>query len=150
MRREVVVLGIAMGWLGCEPPRRPERPEPPPEHTGGLMLLDLKPRNGPPLEGSVGFELLEAIVGKSCAERGDATVYWFGFGDLSRVGPDGLTRQAVAAAAFDAISNLQDADSLVVTYVLAQAKGPNKVCAEVHGRAVRLVKGSASEADERK
>lgn len=108
------------------------------------MLLDLKPINGPALEGSLGFDLLDQIVGKNCATRGDDTVYWFGFSDLAKVGPDLLTRQAIAAAAFDAIANIQDADSFVLTYVLAQAKGPDKVCAEVHGRAVRLTKGGTA------
>ncbi len=141
MKVTIVALGLVVGVGACEPPPVVEHPEPPPERTGSLMMIDLRPRNGPALDGSVGFELLDQIVGKTCVKRGDATTYWFGFGDLARVGPDPLTHQAVAAAAFDAISNIQDADSFILTYVLAQAKGPDKICAEVHGRAVRLVKG---------
>lgn len=150
MTRSMMALGLLVGVGACEPPPAVARPEPPPERTGSLMLLDLRPRNGPSLDGSVGFELLDQIVGKTCVKRGDATTYWFGFGDLSRVGPDPLTHQAVAAAAFDAISNIQDADSFILTYVLAQAKGPDKICAEVHGRAVRLVKGGDAKEEEHK
>jgi hypothetical protein len=119
------------------PPRRPVVPE----RSGASLLLNLSPANRPEVRGSYDFELLEAVGGKTCISRSNRTsVYWVGLQDLSQMHPDPLTQQAIAAAAYDAISRLEDADSIVLTRVVAEGQGSDRVCANVYGRGVRLIK----------
>jgi len=99
--------------------------------------------------GAFGFALLAGGVGKACARRGGKrTVYWVGMEDLSKVDSDELTQQAIAAAAFDAISRLDDADSIVLTRVVAEGK-VDEVCATVSGRGIRLIKADSDDSSAR-
>jgi hypothetical protein len=117
-----------------------------PAPSGSSLLLDLSPGTRPAVVGAYDFELLGSGTGRACATRDDATRYWVGLPELDRISRDPLTRQAIAAAAFDAITRLEDVDSIVVTRVTTEAKGPDQVCASIVGRGVRLRKaGSASE-----
>lgn len=92
--------------------------------------------------GGYDFDLLDDVAGKACAVTGATTTYWVGIGDLGKVSPDLLTRQAIAAAALDSIAHVTGADTLLITRVVTEGKGPNKVCATVVGRAVRLTKAA--------
>ena len=100
--------------------------------------------------GAYDFQLLAAVRGRTCISRGNRTsVYWVGLQDLAQIHPDRLTQQAIAAAAFDAISRLRRADSLVITRVVAEGQGSDRICATVHGRGVRLIKeGDTTEESE--
>jgi hypothetical protein len=122
-------------WLGlctCAPAPR--------QVSGSTMLVDLAPHGSPPVVGAYDFELLGSGAGKACVSRDDRATYWVGLADLDRMSDDPLTRQAIAAAALDAISRLEDVDSIVITRITTEAKGDDKVCATLVGRGVRLLK----------
>jgi len=53
---------------------------------------------------------------------------------------DRTTQQAIAAAAYEAISRLSGADTILITRVVAEGQGSGRVCATVHGRGVRIIK----------
>jgi hypothetical protein len=59
---------------------------------------------------------------------------------------DETTRQAIAAAAYDAISRLDDVDTIVITRVVTDSQTPDRVCATVYGRGIRLAKASGAPA----
>jgi hypothetical protein len=104
------------------------------------LLLKVPVTGGLRLEGAYDFELLDEIGGKACAEEGDRMQYWIGLNDLDGLAHDPLTKQAIAAAALDAIGRLDDADTILITRVVADGKNGVRVCASVIGRAVRLTK----------
>lgn len=143
-----------MGWLsrwvlwilivtGCAETAPVVKQEPEPERTGSALILDLNPTGRPDIAGRFGFELIEGVgVGKACVDRASTTEYWLGWSDLTKLKVDWLTRQAIAAAAFDALSRLEDADTIVVTRVLVEGKGSPRVCASVYGRALKLTKAA--------
>lgn len=106
------------------------------------MLLKVPVTGGLRLEGAYDFELLDEIGGKACAEEGDRMQYWIGLNDLDGLAHDPLTKQAIAAAALDAIGRLDDADTILITRVVADGKNGVRVCASVIGRAVRLTKAA--------
>ena len=113
---------------------------PPREVSGSSLFVDLAPHGSPPIVGAYDFELLGSGAGKACATRGDHVTYWVGLADLERMSDDELTRQAIAAAALDAISRLDDVDTIVITRVTTEAKSEDVVCATLVGRGVRLLK----------
>ena len=110
--------------------------------TGNASLIDFQPKNAPSLSGDYDFELLEQVQGTRCLRRNELSVerYWLMFSGLENTASDPLTKQVIAAAAYDAMSHLEDADTIVVTRVVAKGTGPDKVCATVYGRGVRLTK----------
>lgn len=110
------------------------------ETSGAALLVDMHPTGRPPLNGAYDFEMLDEVSGKGCATRGIGTTYWIGLTDLTQYSSDQLTRQAIAAAAIDSIGRLDKVDTLLVTRVVAEGQGPDKVCATVVGRAIHLVK----------
>src|ERR1700733_14445753 len=120
---------------GCTPPLVVHR-----ETTGAAVLIDMHPTGRPPLNGAYDFEMLDEVSGKGCATRGSDTTYWIGLTDLTKYSSDQLTRQAIAAAAINSIGRLDKVDTLLVTRVIAEGQGPDKVCATVVGRAIHLVK----------
>ncbi len=139
--RCVVLVGVA-GWVGCQPPPPPQKPaEPAPERdvSGSALVLDVSPSSRLKLVGDYAFDLLGAGVGKACTADTEDVRYWVVGQRLARLGPDRLTRQAIAAATLDAVSRLEDADTILVTSVVTHGKA-GKVCAEVRGRGVRLTK----------
>jgi hypothetical protein len=111
-----------------------------PEVNGGGMLIDLAPANRPRMVGALDFELLAGGVGKACVDRGSVKQYWVGMADLAKLSSDELTRQAIAAAAADALGRLDDTDSILLTRVVTESKGPDRICATIVGRGVRLTK----------
>jgi hypothetical protein len=84
------------------------------------------------------FELAGTGVGRACATRGDRTTYWVGLADLDQMSSDPLVRQAIAAAALDAMTQLDGVDTLVITRVTTEATSADVVCASLVGRGVRL------------
>ena len=94
--------------------------------------------------GAYDFDLLEAVQGHACVTRsapGDtSSIYWFVGANLEKLSPDTLTSSSIGAAAGDALKNSPDADSIVVTRVVAEGHGPDKVCTIVYGRGIRLRK----------
>lgn len=121
------------------------------EVNGSSLLVDLSPANRPQLVGALDFDLLGMGSASACATRDSGVSYWVGISSLERISPDSLTRQAIAAAVMDAVQRLdEDVDTILLTSVVTQAKGADKVCATVVGRGVRLVKaghnGSAGSA----
>ena len=112
------------------------------EVSGSSLLLDVTPRP-PSFAGAYDFDLLEQVGGKACITRGNnSSTYWLGMTELAKLSSDSLTREAIAAAAFDAISRLDEADTLVLTRVVAEGNGVHRVCATVYGRGVRLKKAA--------
>ena len=131
---------ILVGFAACRPPP-PAEPEP--ERSGSTLLLDFRPVTRPPMVGAFDFKLLGGGVGKACVVRGTTTqAYWVGMDELAKLDSDRLTQQAIAAAAHDAISRLEDADSIVITRVVTEGKGSDKVCASIYGRGVQLTKAA--------
>ena len=88
----------------------------------------------PRLLGDYDFELLERGVGKACIERDANERYWIGPRELAEITTDRLARRAIAAAALDAISRLQDADTILLTSVVTESEGDDQMCARVVGR----------------
>jgi len=119
----------------------PEAPPTPaaPSVSGAGLLVNVAPTNRPTLVGNFDFELLGAGSGKACVDRNSATHYWLRMEDLT-LPADALTKQAVAAAMADAISRLDDVDTILLTRVVTEGKGPDRVCATITGRGVRLIK----------
>jgi hypothetical protein len=117
--------------------------EPPePERSGTASLVDFQPKNSPSIVGDYGFELLDEVQGTRCMRRAELgrVEYWLMFSGMEKISKDGFTRQVVVAAAYDALSHLEDADTIVVTRAVATGDGPDRICATVHGRGVRLIK----------
>jgi hypothetical protein len=123
----------------------PEAPPPPvtPAISGAGLLINVAPSNRPALVGNLDFELLGAGSGKACVARGSETRYWLKMDDLT-LPTDALTKQAIAAAMTDAISRLDDVDTILVTRIVTEGKGPDHVCATVTGRGVRFIKAGRS------
>jgi len=112
------------------------------EHTGaGLLNVTPQP---PRFAGSYDFDLLNVVAGKACAAHGASKIYWVGIDDLRKMSNDETTQQAIAAAAYDAISRLDDVDTIVITRVVAESQTSDRVCATVYGRGVRLAKASGA------
>jgi len=130
-------VALVLGLLGCAAR---------PEVNGSALVVNMQPP-APRLLGAYDFDLLDAVQGRSCATRArdgaEASVYWFTGAGLEKLAPNALTAHAIGAAAFDAVKNTPEADSIVVTRVIAEGHGPDKVCATVFGRAVRLTKAAA-------
>jgi hypothetical protein len=141
MRRWPVLIGVAMGVLGFTACASK------PEISGGALLLNMQPPP-PRMAGAYDFELLDAVRGQSCVTRSadgrESSVYWFFGVPLTRLAPDALTSRAIGAAAFDAMKRTPAADSIVITRVISDGHGPDKVCATVFGRGVRLTKAAAT------
>lgn len=56
-----------------------------------------------------------------------ASIYWFAGAGLEKLSPDALTEHSIGAAAFEALKNSPDADRIVVTRVVAEGHGLDKV-----------------------
>lgn len=131
-------LALSGGLLGCAPR---------PEVNGSALALNMQPAP-PQFAASYDFELSAPVQGKACVTRPSdgryTSIYWLRGAGLDQLTPDALTAHALGAAAFDAVKRVTDADTLVVTRVLAEGHGPDTVCATVFGRPVRLTKASAT------
>lgn len=129
-------IAIMLAIIGCAPR---------PEISGSALPLNMQPRP-PRFAGAYDFDLLDAVQGRSCVTRPapgeQASIYWFAGAGLENLSPDVLTEHSIAAAAFEALKNSPDADSIVVTRVVTEGHDPDKVCATVYGRAIRLKKAS--------
>ena len=123
--------------VACVPEAPPAPAEP--SVSGAGLLINVAPSNRPGLVGNFDFELLGAGSGKACVDRNSATRYWLRMEDVT-LPTDGLTKQAVAAAMADAISRLDDVDTILLTRVVTESKGSDRVCATITGRGVRLIK----------
>ena len=132
-------------FVGCAPAAVPR---PRPAISGSTLFVNVRPTNTPPLLGAYDFDLLGPGAGEACATRGSATLYWVGMNDLSRLSSDELTRQAIAAAALDAISRLDKADTILLTRVVTMARGPDRICATVTGRGIHLKKAETPQQPE--
>lgn len=130
-------LAVGVGLAGCATK---------PEVNGSALVLNMLPAP-PQFVGAYDFDLLAPVRGQSCATRSsggaEASIYWLRGVGLDRLAPDALTAHAIGAAAFDAMKSAEDADTLLVTRVLVEGHGPDKVCATVFGRPVRLTKAGA-------
>jgi len=127
---------IMLAAIGCVPR---------PEVSGSALALNMQP-SPPRFTGAYDFDLLDAVQGRSCVTRSgpgeQASIYWFAGAGLEKLSPDALTANSIGAAAFEALKNSPDTDSIVVTRVVAEGRGPDKVCTTVYGRAIRLKKAS--------
>jgi hypothetical protein len=146
MRGPAVLRGVVACWLGASGCASK------PEINGGALVVNMQPP-APQLVGAYDFDLLDAVQGRSCVTRSsdgtEPSIYWFRGAGLDKLAPDPLTAHAIGAAAFDAMKRAPTADSLVITRVVAEGHGPDKVCAFVFGRGVRLTKaGSRRESNE--
>jgi hypothetical protein len=139
-----VGIVVALGAAGCAST---------PELSGSALLVNMQPSRAPPrLLGAYDFDLLDAVQGRACVVRSAAgdtpSVYWFVGANLEKLSPDALTSSSIGAAAGDALKNSPDADSIVMTRVVAEGHGPDKVCTMVYGRAIRLKKAGEPTARE--
>ena len=103
----------------------------------------MAPGTGPGFAGAYDFDLLAPVWGQGCATNRDSTTYWAAVegADLAHKNP--LVMSAEAAAVFDALSKVKDADTILLTRMTAEAPNSGKVCVTVWGRAVRLKKAGA-------
>src|SRR5690349_21861649 len=110
--RKTLFLGKAMSrtpfaaliiaLAACQPPtNQPAPTAPKPKDVSGSAMINVAPKTDINLVGTLDFDLLGAGVGKGCASEGDDTIYWVGLNDLAALGPDKLSRRAIAAAALD-------------------------------------------------
>src|SRR4051812_34352369 len=99
---------LALGLAACQPPMQLAPVAPKSKDVSGSVMIDVAPKPNIQLVGTVEFELLGPGVGKGCATDGDDVIYWVGMTDLKQLGPDTLSRRAIAAAALDAVSRLAD------------------------------------------
>ncbi|MEO8846134.1 MAG: hypothetical protein ABI591_24820 [Kofleriaceae bacterium] len=60
--------------------------------------------------------------------------------DVAKLSSDPLTQQAIAAAVMDAVARLDDTDAILMTRVVTESKGSDRICATVVGRGIRLTK----------
>jgi len=114
--------------------------------SGSGLLLNMTPAP-PQLVGAYDFDLLDQVSGKACVNY-HGPMYWVNIPEIEKTGWDEFTRRAVSAAVLDAIGRLEDADTIVLTRVWADAAGANRICATIAGRAVRLKKAAAAAAAE--
>jgi hypothetical protein len=124
---------------GCHAPPAAQ-PRPIKTNNGGALLISMQPANKPRLDGAYDFELLAQGAGKACVKRTTTIFFWIGMNDLSQLAPDPLTQQAIAAAAYDAITHLEGADTIMLTAVTADSDDETQTCATVYGRGVRFTK----------
>jgi hypothetical protein len=148
MRAFTISLFVTLAACAQLPLAKPEAPTPPtPPERSGVLMLDLTPNTIPTIEGSFGFDLLGKISATGCASRASDVSFWVAGPEIGKMTPDALSRQAIAAAIHDAVGSLDNADTMIVTHAVTEGKGPDKVCATVYGRAIRLTKahGATSE-----
>jgi hypothetical protein len=108
---------------------------------GSAMPLNMTPL--PPMFAAYfDFDVLATLRGEDCVKRSDMEnrLYWTATYNTDRFSDDKLTRAAIAAASYDAVSNLEGVDSFIVTRVIATARDEDTVCAKVYGRGLRLKK----------
>ena len=139
VRASLVVVVLGLG--ACQKP--PPPPVVPPAVRGSALFVNMNPSGAPRLVGAYDFDLLAQGSGKACVFRGGDNVYWIGMSAVVQVTNDSQSQQAIAAAALDAISRLDDADTIVLTSVVTDSDG-KKTCATVMGRGVRLKKADAA------
>jgi hypothetical protein len=124
-----------------------------PQHVGN-GILNVQP-DRPVFAGQLDFELLPSARGTACSKvhsgyavasgRGDVMLYW---SDLPIAGSAPTqVRGLVAAASLDALEKMPNADTMIVTRVMTEAKGPDETCAYVYGRGIRLKKAGTSNGD---
>jgi hypothetical protein len=114
------------------------------ELDGAGLFIDVTPANRPALVGKLDFDLIPAGSGKACVDRYGTKQYWVGMDSVAKLSPDEFTRQAIAAAMQDAVSRLDDVDSILLTRVVTESKGPDRMCATITGRGVRFTKATTS------
>ena len=131
-------VGVAL-TAACSPPPPPQEPAPP-IRSGSSLLINMSPSGPLHFDGAYDFDLLDEVSGKACAEESDRQRYWIGMNELDGLARDPVTRQAIAAAALDAIGRLDGADTILLTRVVADGKNGVRVCATVFGRGVRITK----------
>jgi hypothetical protein len=110
-----------------------------PDLHGSGLLVNVQP-NAPSFSASYDFDLLEPVVGKGCANRyGVEKAYWMAIAGLDKTSRDATTNRAIGAAAFAAIKDLADADTILLTKLVTE-ESQARVCTTVYGRAVRVRK----------
>lgn len=119
-----------------------------PSVSGSGLLLNVQP-TPPSFSSSYDFDLLEPVVGRGCAQRGaDQNTYWTAIPGFDAKAYDAVTNRAIGAAAYNAVSAVRGADTLLLMRVVAEGEG-DRVCARVYGRGVRVRKtGVRSNGDE--
>jgi hypothetical protein len=111
----------------------------------GSALLDMQPAP-PAFESKYDFDLLEQVRGKACVKRTTRRMaYWAG-SFAFKVPTDALTQSAISAASMDALDEVPEADTILITRVITEGKSSDQACAWVFGRAVKIRK--AGESDE--
>jgi len=48
--------------------------------------------------------------------------------DVAKLSTDPLTQQAIAAAVMDAVARLDDTDAILMTRVVTESKGSDRIC----------------------
>lgn len=111
--------------------------------TGSGLLLNVQPAP-PGFSSSYDFDLLAPIVGNACVKReDDEKDYWVAIPGLDRAAHDGPTNRAIAAAAYQAVDSLREADTILVMRVVNEGTA-TKACATVYGRGVKIRKAGAA------
>ena len=142
-------MGIHIGVLalvfatGCTSYRLPELSHS--QVSGAGVFLDFAPANRPALVGALDFDLLAAGTGSACVQRNSGKSFWVSFPAVAELEVDELTRDAIAAAVMDAVSRLEDVDGILLTRIVTEGRGTDRVCAKIVGRGVRLKKAAIAE-----
>ena len=118
----------------------------PPNIRGGQQWINLPPQNAErPIVGSYGFDLLGPVEAEACVGKKDPKYYvTMGPRRIGSMFSSVSGTQAEAAAVYQALKGLKDADLILVTRAVTQLKG-GKECAQIRGRALRLKKADQQE-----
>lgn len=126
----VALVAVFALVAGCVTPGGAEK--------GSEMFEGMLPTGRPGLVGKYTFELLGQVQGHGCATLYDTTRYWTVVpgSDVGSGGTD-MENQAEAAAVFDAMKKMPDADTLVPFRLMSEGTG-DRVCVTIYGRGVRF------------
>lgn len=108
-----------------------------------------EPPPAPPMfQGKYDFDLLESVRGKACVKRtAQRRIYWSGSFAFANAPTDALTLNAISEASIAALDEIPEADTILVTRLVTEAKPGDEACAWVYGRAVRIRKAGEDEGD---
>ena len=128
---------VTLAACGGVPIGKTSSPTQPGVHT----TFDVVPKGAPGYVTGYDFELLDAVQGTACYSRTDPNSFSAVVPGVDlTVATDYIATNALNAAAIDAISKLQGADTILITRMRTTKENDDKTCATIDGRGIRLLK----------
>ena len=135
----ITILVLSMGVTGCVKTVKESK-----------NLIRSTPDEGPEWAGTLDFDLIDRVVGKACVSEHQATYYYVNVEGADLGKGMGLRARSEAAAAWDAMKNIEDADMLIVTKMFTEGEDGRRLCTELHGWAAKIKKGPTKYLNEAK